>query len=117
MKANSPISRPGGHPFPKFPERGFALIVTLMLMVLLTIVAVGLLTLASVSLRTSGHSNASATARANARLALMLALGDLQKLGGYRIRHPHPDVPGQGSARVGGDGRRNQGADQHAPRR
>ncbi|MCX6877763.1 MAG: hypothetical protein NTW21_28720 [Verrucomicrobia bacterium] len=60
-------------------HRGFALVVTLSLMILLTIIAVGLLTLAAVALRTSGESEALATARANARLALMLALGDLQQ--------------------------------------
>lgn len=58
---------------------GFALIVTLSLMVLLTVIAVGLLSLASISLRTSSTSAARAEAQANARLALMLAIGDLQK--------------------------------------
>ncbi|MCU0749601.1 MAG: hypothetical protein MUF13_08660, partial [Akkermansiaceae bacterium] len=59
--------------------KGFALVVTLSLMILLTIIAVGLLTLSSVSLRAAGQGEAMATARNNARLALMLALGDLQK--------------------------------------
>lgn len=36
-------------------RRGFALVVTLSLMILLTIIAVGLLTLSSVSLRTTGQ--------------------------------------------------------------
>ncbi len=60
-------------------SNGFALVVTLSLMILLTIIAVGLLTLSSISLRSSGQGEAMATARANARLALMLAIGDLQK--------------------------------------
>ena len=59
--------------------QGFALIVTLSLMILLTVIAVGLLSLSSISLRAAGQSDAMATARANARLGLMLALGDLQK--------------------------------------
>jgi hypothetical protein len=60
-------------------SRGFALVVTLSLMILLTLIAVGLLSLSAVSMRSSAQAKAQAEARANARLALMLALGDLQK--------------------------------------
>lgn len=61
---------------------GFALIITLTLMILLSILAVGLLSLSSVALRSSSQNTAEAEARANARMGLMLALGQLQELAG-----------------------------------
>ena len=68
-------------------KSGFALVVTISLMVLLTVVAVGMLSLAGIALRGTGEASAMATARANARMALMLAIGELQKNAGpdYRV--------------------------------
>lgn len=74
MKFNLPTRQS-----PHFQRRGFALVIVLSLMILLTLLAVGLLTLSSVALRASGQGAARAEARANARMALMLALGELQK--------------------------------------
>jgi len=58
---------------------GFALVVTLTLLVLLSVIAVGLLSLSAVTLRSGSRSQARAEAQANARMALILAVGELQK--------------------------------------
>ena len=55
-------------------------------MVLLTLLVVGLLTLSGISLRQAGQGEAMATARANARVSLLLALGELQKQAGSDMR-------------------------------
>ncbi|MES2661518.1 MAG: hypothetical protein V4689_23065 [Verrucomicrobiota bacterium] len=60
-------------------QSGFALIVTLSLMILLTVIAVGLLTLSSITLRSTSQGSSQAIANSNAKLALMIAIGDLQK--------------------------------------
>lgn len=67
-------------------RRGFALVVTISLMMMLTVLSVGLLGLSALSLRSAGQGMAQAEARANARLALMLALGELQKEMGPDMR-------------------------------
>lgn len=71
-------------------QPGFALVVTLSLMILLTVIAVGLLTLSSISLRTSSRGEPMAQARANARLGLMLAIGEVQKSMGIDQRISAP---------------------------
>ncbi len=60
-------------------NKGFALIATLSLMVLLIMLLVAMLSLTSVSLRDSGQNEPIIEARANARMALKLAIGELQK--------------------------------------
>ena len=75
-KSPQPLRRPASF------QRGFALIATLSMMILLTLIAVGLLSLSTVTIR-SGKAEADlAIARANARLAMMQALSELQRLAG-----------------------------------
>ena len=73
---------------PKNP--GFALVATLSLMVLLAILCVGMLSLSAVSLRSSSQGAAQAEARANARVALILAIGELQRHTGSDTRVTAP---------------------------
>ncbi|MEP4077172.1 hypothetical protein [Haloferula sp.] len=95
---------------------GFALIVTISILVLLGALAVGLLSLSTVSLRQSSASSGRQEARANARLALMLALGELQKTAGpdTRITAPAEAVAGKnGSRQLTGVWRSWEGADRN----
>lgn len=77
------VSSGKDHPARRFPKcggnPGFALVITLSLMVLLVVIAVGLLSLGTITLRRTSADSANITARCNARLAVMLAVGELQK--------------------------------------
>ena len=59
-------------------RRGFTLIITISLLVLLTIIAVGVLSLSAIELRRSSTLETRSVAMANARLGLMMALNRLQ---------------------------------------
>ena len=63
---------------------------TILLMVLLSILAVGMLSLSAVTLRSSSQTSAMSEARANARVALMLAIGELQRYTGPDTRITAP---------------------------
>lgn len=67
---------------------GFALVVTLALMVLIALVCVALLSLSSIALRQS--SGDMAIAKANARMAMMIAIGQLQSTMGPDTRVTAP---------------------------
>jgi hypothetical protein len=69
---------------------GFALIVTISLLVLLSLLAVGLLSLSSVAMRSASTTTARAEARSNARLALIMAIGELQQHAGSDTRVTAP---------------------------
>ena len=73
----------------------FALVVSLMLMSLILLIALGLTGLASIEIRRSASGYLDTQARANARLALMLAIGQLQRTLG-------PDQRVSASAEISG---------------
>ena len=69
---------------PRQHAPGFALVATVSMMVLLTLVAIAMLSLSTIEQRSSGGgaNEADRMARANARMALMIALGELQEAAG-----------------------------------
>ena len=71
-------------------KSGFALIATISVMVLLVMIALAMLSLSTIELRSSQNSRAMAEAQANARVSLMLAIGELQKQSGLDTRITAP---------------------------
>ncbi|MFM7182127.1 MAG: hypothetical protein ACKO2G_11775 [Verrucomicrobiales bacterium] len=70
-------------PCPAKPcKNGFALIATLSITALITLLVLGLLSLSTQTARTHAQWKSTAMAQANARLSLMLAMGELQRLAG-----------------------------------
>lgn len=68
--------------WPSSCRGGFALIATISVMVLLVMVALAMLSLSTIELRNASGNNHKAIAQANARLAMMQALSELQKHAG-----------------------------------
>jgi hypothetical protein len=98
MKDVRTIKRRQRHP------AGFALVVALSLLVLLLVLAFGLLSLSAVSLRSSSRDASLQQAKSNARLALQLAIGELQSLAGpdQRVTAPAAIRSEEGQNRLTG---------------
>ncbi len=64
---------------PRLSAKGFALVASLLLLTLIAMLAMGMTGLAAIELRRAAAGDATAQARANARLALMQAIGQLQR--------------------------------------
>ena len=92
MKTNTTHSMQRLMPHSKESNRGFTLIITISLLVLLTLVAIGLLSLSSVTIRGSAQQAKASEARANARMALMMAIGELTVKQYFAALYAHTDV-------------------------
>lgn len=75
-----PLAPPGTQPRnPDAPIRGFALLVTIVLVAFLVLILVGLASFTRVETQVAGNSQQLAQARQNALMALNVALGELQE--------------------------------------
>lgn len=77
-------------PLRKRGERGFSLVATILMLSLLMLLALAMTTLSAVTVRTAGNDREVQRARANARLALQMAIGELQVLAGQDQRVTAP---------------------------
>lgn len=74
-------------------KRGFTLLISIMLMLIVAMLAIGMMGLSTIELRISTRGQSLAKARDNARMAMMMALGELQQ-------HTGPDQRVTADARV-----------------
>tara|TARA_B100001123_G_scaffold241347_1_gene269817 strand:+ start:5295 stop:9839 length:4545 start_codon:yes stop_codon:yes gene_type:complete len=78
----SSVSKPTEHDSVESDERGFALVISLALLSFLFLLVLALVTLVGVEARVAETRQAHALAKANAKLGLQIALGELQKYAG-----------------------------------
>lgn len=98
-----------------FNEKGFSLVVTVAMLVVLSVIAVGLLTLSSISLKSSTINSAQERAQANARMALKMAIAQLQLMSGSDTRVTAPaDIVDESNPTVLGVWRSWEGTDHQA---
>jgi type II secretory pathway pseudopilin PulG len=71
-------------------KNGFALIASLSIMAMLVMIAVALYSMSAVATRSAEITSARTEAQANAKMALMMAIGDLQKYTGADTRVTAP---------------------------